>query len=132
MIGIIASLFLNPTLAKMHKLVLHFFTEEDNYCCHCHIHFSVLITNELNLAHDQRSFSYPVSANSGYHTFCIDCRRNGRMDLDIIKFRICLTRKTWSPVKLCALTQQVGLQTEGKEFRRQDPLDTSGYPTTES
>lgn len=105
MIGIIALLFLNPPLTKMHKLVLHFFTEEDNYCCHCHIHFLVLITNELNLTHDQRSFSYPVSANSGYHTFCIDWRRKGRMDLDIMKFRICLTWKTLVPsCTLCSNT----------------------------
>lgn len=97
MIGVIALLFLHPPLTKMHKLVLHFFIEEDNYCCHCHIHFSVLITNELNLAHDQRSFSYPVNANSRYHTFSIDQRRKGKMDLDIIKFRICLTQKTLVP-----------------------------------
>lgn len=117
MIGVIALLFLNPPLTKMHKLVLHFFIEEDNYCCHCHIHFSVLITNELNLAHDQRSFSYPVNANSRYHTFSIDWRRKGKMDLDIIKFRICLTRRLWSPVTLRALTQCVSLQTQGERIQ---------------
>lgn len=115
MIGIIALLFLNPPLTKIHKLVLHFFTEEDNYCCHCHIHFLVLITNELNLAHDQRSFSYPVSANSGYHTFCIDWRRKGRMDLDITKFRICLTWKTLVPsYTLCSNTVGESPDGEGK------------------
>lgn len=79
MIGIIALLFLNPPLTKMHKPILHFFTEEGNYCCHCHIHFSVLITNELNLAHDQRSFSYPVNANSRYH-YILDRLERERKD----------------------------------------------------
>lgn len=112
MTRIIALLLLNPPLTKMHKLVLHFVKEEDNYCCHCHIHFSVLITNELNLAPDQRSFSYPVNANSGYYTFCIDWRGKGRMDLDVIKFSICLTWKTLGPsYTLCSNT--VGESPEG-------------------
>lgn len=64
MIGIIALLFLISLLTKKCKLVLHFFAEEDNYYCHCHIRFLVLITNELNLASDQISYSYPVNANS--------------------------------------------------------------------
>lgn len=64
MIGIIALLSLISPLTKRRKLVRRFFAEEDNYCCHCHIRFLVLMTNELNLASDQRSFSYPVNANS--------------------------------------------------------------------
>lgn len=129
MIGIIAFLFLKPPLNKMHKLVLHFFTEEDNYCCHCHIHFLVLITNELNLAHDQRSFSYPVNANSGYHTFCIDWRRKGRMDLDIIKFRICLTRKTLVP-SYTLWCNTVGESPDGEKKNSDDkiPWTLMGIP----
>ena len=96
-IGIIASLFLISPLTKMCKLVLHFSTEEDNYYCHCHIRFSVLITNELNLASDQRSFSYPVNANSWYNACCIDWCREAGMDPYCMKFRICLTRKTLAP-----------------------------------
>lgn len=112
MIGIIALLFLISSITKMCKLVLHFFTEEDNYYCHCHIRFSVLITNELNLASDQRSFSYPVNANSWYNTFCIDWCREGRMDLYCIKFRICLTWKTLVPsYTICS--NRVGTFPEG-------------------
>lgn len=63
MIGIIVLLSLISLLNKKCEPVFHFDTE-DNYYCHCHIRFLILITNELNLASDQIPYSYPVSANS--------------------------------------------------------------------
>lgn len=114
MIGVIALFFLISPLTKIRKLVLHFFTEEDNYYCHCHIRFLVLITNELNLASDHRSFSYPVNANSWYNTFCIDWCGEGRMDLYCIKFRIHSTRKTLVP-SYTIRCNKVGMFPEGGE-----------------
>lgn len=112
MIGIIALLFLISLLTKKCKLVLHFFAEEDNYYCHCHIRFLVLITNELNLASDQISYSYPVNANSWYNTFCIDWCRERKMDLHWIKFRTWLTWKTLDPnYTLCS--ERIGAFPEG-------------------
>lgn len=64
MIVIIVLLSLISLLTKKCEPVFHFVIEEDNYYCHCHIRFLILITNELNLASDQISYSYPVSVNS--------------------------------------------------------------------
>lgn len=110
MIGIIVLLSLISLLNKKCEPVFHFDTE-DNYYCHCHIRFLILITNELNLASDQIPYSYPVSANSWYNTFCIDWRREGTTDLYCIKFRIYLTWKTFVLNYVCASSEQVCFQT---------------------
>lgn len=65
-------------------------------------------------------------------TFWIDWRGKGRMDLDIIKFRICLTQKTLLPsYTLCSTTVGESPDTGGKNSDYKIPWTLMGIPSSD-